>query len=121
MVSAGGCIAIMTVSGIQIDSLEPVTSTSERLIRGLSFYVVPLFLIVLTLWALIFLPNRYPSPSAQPLNFHALARDQAPPDPDLISRLAASPRQRRLPLDDPHWLLLDLACQDDGTEHAPHF
>ncbi|MGE8591104.1 MAG: hypothetical protein ACN6OD_17195, partial [Alcaligenes sp.] len=63
----------MTVSGIQIDSLEPVTSTSERLIRGLSFYVIPLFLILLTLWALIFLPNRYPSPSGQPLNFHALA------------------------------------------------
>lgn len=121
MVSAGGCIAIMTVSGIQIDSLEPVTSTSERLIRGLSFYVIPLFLILLTLWALIFLPNRYPSPSGQPLNFHALAGDQAAPDPDLISRLTASPLQRQLQLDEPHWLLLDLPSKDDGNEHVLHF
>ena len=121
MVSAGGCTAIMTVSGIQIDSLEPVTSASERLIRGLSFYIIPLFLILLTLWAIFFLPNRYPSPSGQILGFHAQASQQTTADPDLISLLTARPLQGQLQLDEPHWILLDLPAKDDNNEHVLHF
>ncbi|WP_341668341.1 putative bifunctional diguanylate cyclase/phosphodiesterase [Alcaligenes sp. SDU_A2] len=111
----------MTVSGIQIDSLEPVSSTSERLIRGLSFYVIPLFLILLTLWALFFLPNRYPAPSGQVLSFHALASTQSEPDAALIERLTASPAQRQLQVDKPHWLLLALGEQQTPPDQVLYF
>lgn len=111
----------MTTPGIPTHGFEPVTSASERLIRGLSLYVIPLFLIMLTLWALLFLPNRYPTAPGQSLSIQALASQQEHADPELLTRLRNAPSRQRLHLSEPHWLLLTLPAPFPQQEQVLHF
>ncbi|WP_454007956.1 hypothetical protein [Alcaligenes phenolicus] len=111
----------MTTPGIPTHGFEPVTSASERLIRGLSLYVIPLFLIMLTLWALLFLPNRYPTVPGQSLGIQALASQQEHADPELLTQLENAPTRQRLHLSEPHWLLLTLPAPFPQQDQVLHF
>src|SRR5690606_27462003 len=84
----------------------------------LSLYVIPLFLIMLTLWALLFLPNRYPTAPGQSLSIQALASQQEHADPELLTRLRNAPSRQRLHLSEPHWLLLTLPAPFPQQEHG---
>ncbi|MGG4773028.1 putative bifunctional diguanylate cyclase/phosphodiesterase [Paenalcaligenes sp. Me52] len=99
------------------------SGASQRITEVLSIYVLPLFICLLSLVALLQLPAHYPSAAGFSLSLQTLPAPyaQTPPSSAIQTALAKQPSELRLSTHDPFWLQFSLPEDFDSTAHDIRF
>lgn len=108
MVSSGDFTAIMTSAGMRLSNADTTHSKEPRFLRVLSFYFIPFAIVLLTLWILLFQPNRFPAQHGQRLDYRTGSGMMVEPSPERSQHLLQTMPASRLETPGKNWLLFQL-------------
>lgn len=99
------------------------SGVSQRITEILSIYVLPLFICLLSLAALLQLPEHYPSAAGFALDLQTLPASVTPSAPSINTQtvLAQQPTESRLSTHDPFWLKFSLPEDFNNSEYDIRF
>lgn len=99
------------------------SDASQRIADALSIYLLPLFICLLSLAALLQLPAHYPSAAGNPLSIQTVVATSPPSSPDtyLQHALAQQPLQPRVSTHTPFWLRFNLPEAFDSATQSIRF